>query len=353
MKVFVTGHRGYIGAHLVQLLKLEGHYVIGCDLYLYASSRRGALTEPDLDLCLDIRTISPKQLAGCDCVMHLAAISNDPMGELDPKLTEEINIGGTMHLARAAKKAGVPRFLFSSSCSIYGQGTSLDLDEDAPLHPQSAYAHSKILAEKQLALLATSEFSPSFLRNATAFGDSPMLRLDLVVNNLLACAMTKGEVRIQSDGTPWRPLIHAKDIARAFIAFLHAPRTLIHNLAVNIGANRENVQVHEIAKKILSYRPDAKIVFTGEVGADPRNYRVCFDRLYRLLPDFKLAYTLDRGIEEMTHSFASPCLTREEFEGGKFTRLTVLKRQFSEGAQSGIFRSSIVASTEIGRVPPF
>ena len=330
MRVFLTGHRGYIGAHLLQLLKEEGHTVIGCDLDLYASSRRGALIDPDLDLRQDIRTLLPKDLTGCDCVMHLAALSNDPMGELDPALTEQINVDGSVHLARIAKRAGVPRFLFSSSCSIYGRGASLDLDENASLNPQSAYARSKIKAEKGISLLASPDFSPVYLRNATAFGDSPMLRLDLVVNNLLACVLTKGEIRLQSDGTPWRPLIHVKDIARAFIAFLHAPRLLVHNLAVNVGSNQQNVQVREIAQIISDRYPEAKIVFTGEAGPDPRNYRVRFDKLSSLLPNFQLEMPLDYGIDEMARSFSSfPSLSREEFEGGKFVRLSVLKKRVS------------------------
>ena len=330
MRVFLTGHRGYIGAHLLQLLKEEGHTVIGCDLDLYASSRRGALIDPDLDLRQDIRTLLPKDLTGCDCVMHLAALSNDPMGELDPALTEQINVDGSVHLARIAKRAGVPRFLFSSSCSIYGRGASLDLDENASLNPQSAYARSKIKAEKGISLLASPDFSPVYLRNATAFGDSPMLRLDLVVNNLLACVLTKGEIRLQSDGTPWRPLIHVKDIARAFIAFLHAPRLLVHNLAVNVGSNQQNVQVREIAQIISDRYPEAKIVFTGEAGPDPRNYRVRFDKLSSLLPNFQLEMPLDYGIDEMARSFSSfPSLSREEFEDGKFVRLSVLKKRVS------------------------
>lgn len=323
MKIFLTGHKGYIGAHLLRLLKEEGHIVIGCDLDLYASDRRRPLFQADVDLCMDIRSLTPKHFQGCDCVMHLAAISNDPMGELSPALTEQINLHGSVHVAKAAKSAGVPRFLFSSSCSVYGTSDTIELDENAPLQPLSTYAKSKIEAERQIAALASPSFSPTYLRNATAFGDSPMLRLDLVVNNLLASAQTTGEIRLQSDGTPWRPLMHAEDIARAFIAFLHAPRTLIHNFAVNVGM--QNVQVREIVQKILLIKPAAKIVFGKEAKADPRDYCVSFDFLRSLLPQFRPRYTLELGLQEMAQSFENPLLSREQFEQGSFTRIALLK----------------------------
>jgi nucleoside-diphosphate-sugar epimerase len=327
MKVFVTGHRGYIGAHLVQLLKERGYFVTGCDLNLYEGSEFGPIIKPDQEFIRDIRELSHLHFEGHDCVMHLAALSNDPMGELHPKTTESINRDASIHLARCAKKAGVPRFLFASSCSMYGKSDSYDLDETAPLQPQSVYARSKIEAEREIAKLADDHFSPAFLRNATAYGYSPMLRLDLMVNNLMACAFTTGDLRITSDGSPWRPLIHAKDIARAFIAFLQAPRETIHNKAVNIGANNENYQVWQIARKITQIFPKARLIFTGEVGADPRNYRVNFDLLSQLLPDFQLAHPLDETLHELHRSFVDHKLNLQDFEGGKFTRLTILKKR--------------------------
>ncbi len=327
MKVFVTGHRGYIGAHLVQLLKNEGHFVAGCDLNYYEGSEWSSIVPPDKEYFRDICTLSALHFEGYDCVIHLAAISNDPMGELDPKMTDIINRDASILLARCAKKAGVPRFLFSSSCSIYGRNEWSELDEESPLNPQSAYAKSKIEAEKGIAVLADDQFSPVFLRNATAYGDSPMLRLDLMVNNLMAYAYTTGEIQIKSDGSPWRPLTHVKDIARAFVAFLHAPKKEIHNQAVNIGANSENYQVWEVARKVSNCFPKARLVFTGEAGADPRDYRVNFNLLTRLLPDFKLEYGLDLGIKELHRSFVEHKLTREDFEKGKYTRLTQLKKK--------------------------
>ena len=237
MKIFVTGHRGYIGSHLVNVLKREGHAVVGCDLGLFEGCNWEPMVDPDVELVKDVRAVEAEDLDGCDCVMHLAAISNDPMGELNAQLTFDINRDASIRLARIAKRAGVPRFLFAGSCSIYGKGEKLDLDEGDPLNPLTAYAKSKIETERAVSELADATFSPAYLRNATAYGHSPMLRIDLVVNNLLASAMAYGEIRIQSDGSPWRPLIHCRDIARAFAAFAAAPREAIHDQAINVGGN--------------------------------------------------------------------------------------------------------------------
>jgi nucleoside-diphosphate-sugar epimerase len=328
MKVFATGHRGYIGAHLVDVLKQEGHTVIGCDINLFEGCNWEPLVAPDRELIKDVRQIDARDLDGCDCVMHLAAISNDPMGEMNAQLTYDVNRDASIRLADVAKRSGVPRYLFSGSCSVYGQGEKLDLDENDPLNPLTAYARSKIETEQNVSPLADDSFTAVYLRNATAYGHSPMLRIDLVVNNLLATAMAYGEIRIQSDGSPWRPLIHCRDIARAFAAFAKAPKETVQNKAINVGANAENYQVRDVGDRVQRLIPSAKIVYTGEVGADPRNYRVNFDLLSKLLPDFKLQYDLSTGMEELHRKMVEHGFSKEDFEGDRFIRLRTLKSRF-------------------------
>jgi nucleoside-diphosphate-sugar epimerase len=283
------------------------------------------VTPPDVDHVKDVRKVEARDLDGCDAVMHLAAISNDPMGALNAELTLQVNRDASVRLARIAKQAGVPRFLFAGSCSVYGKGVKLDLDESDPLQPLTAYAQSKIETETLVSELADASFSPVYLRNSTAYGHSPMLRIDLVVNNLLGSARAYGEIRIQSDGTPWRPLIHCRDIARAFLAFASAPRDLLHNKAVNVGANKENFQVKDVGDQVQRLMPSARITYTGEVGADPRNYRVRFDLLNRLLPDFKLQYDLASGMEELYRKMVDHGFGKKDFEGDQFVRLRALK----------------------------
>lgn len=325
MKVFVTGHRGYIGSHLIDLVKREGWQVTGCDVGLFNDCAWEPVVTPDLELVKDVRKLTERELEGYDCVMHLAALSNDPMGDVDASLTLDINRDASVRLAKLAKSAGVPRFLFAGSCSVYGAGEKLDLDETAALNPLTAYARSKIETETLVSPLASDTFSPAFLRNATAYGHSPMLRVDLVVNNLLACALSLGEIRIMSDGSPWRPLIHCRDIARAFVAFAKAPKEAIHNKAINVGGNAENYQVRDVANQVQRLVPGAKITYTGEVGADPRNYRVCFDLLNRLLPDFKLQYTVPTGMDELHKRLVDHGFSKKDWEGSQFVRLRTLK----------------------------
>ncbi len=327
MKVFVTGHNGYIGAHLVGLLQDAGHTVTGCDINLFEGCEWDAYAKPELELIKDVRDITEEDLRGHDCVMQLAAISNDPMGNVNPGLTYSINREASINLAKMAKSVGVGRYLFASSCSTYGKGETLDLDENAKLNPITAYAHSKIDTEKAVSEMADENFTPAFLRNATAYGYSPMLRIDLVANNLLGCAFARGDIRIMSDGTPWRPLVHCRDIARAFVAFLEAPKERIHNMAINIGANVENFQVKDVADIVQDLIPSASIVYTGEVGADPRNYRVNFDLLYKQLPDFKLKYSLRSGMEELHQKYIEHNFNEADFNGDQFVRLRTLQHR--------------------------
>lgn len=325
MRVFVTGHLGYIGVHLVELLLAAGHEVTGCDLGLYEGCAWQNFQRPQRELRKDVRALTESDLDGHDCVMHLAAISNDPMGELNPGLTESVNLDGSVELARIAKNAGVGRYLFSGSCSVYGKGEKLDLEEGDPLNPLTAYAKSKIETERLVTEMADDGFTPAFLRNATAYGHSPMLRIDLVVNNLLGSALAYNQIRIQSDGTPWRPLVHCRDIAHAFVAFMDAPREVIHAKAINIGDNAQNYQVKDVADQVERLIPSAQVVFTGEVGNDPRNYRVKFDLLNRLLPDFRPEYTIETGMEELHRQMVDFGFSAKDFEGKQFVRLRTLQ----------------------------
>jgi nucleoside-diphosphate-sugar epimerase len=329
MKVFVTGHLGYIGVHLIDLLKAEGHMVTGCDLNLFEGCHWEPFVRPDQELIKDIGTLTCKELSGHDCLIHLAAISNDPMGDLDPVITYRINLKNSYELAKKAKEAGIPRFLFASSCSIYGKANQLEMREEDETAPLTPYAQSKVTAEETIGNLADTTFSPAFLRNATAYGASPMLRIDLVANNLLACALAKNEIRVMSDGSPWRPLIHCRDIARAFIAFMHAPQKQIHNQIVNVGFNQENYQVRDILNLVQKFVPRAKVIYTGEVGADPRNYRVNFDYLKKVLPDFQPSYTLQTGLEELYKKYIRHGFSLSDFDGDRFVRLRILKKKLS------------------------
>lgn len=329
MNVLVTGHKGFIGCHLVEELRQAGHSVTGCDIGYFADCAWDPIPRPHNEWHEDFRAITIDRLRDFDCIYHLAAISNDPMGDLDQSLTYAINQLGSVELAQKAKQAGVSRFLFAGSCSVYGKGEQDDLDEEAPLNPLSAYAKSKVNTEVEVKKLADDSFCPIFLRNATAYGYSPMLRIDLVVNNLLACATAKGEIRIKSDGTPWRPLIHCKDIARAFLALSEAPREAVFNQSINIGANHENYQVRDVGDIIQKALPESTIIYTGEVGYDPRNYKVNFDKLYSILPSFRLEYSVETGVAELFQSFKEKSFSVDDFEGKKYVRLRALKDKIS------------------------
>ena len=341
MKVLVTGHNGYIGSVMVRVLQAAGHEVTGLDSYLFEGCTFGD-EQPDVPaLRIDLRDVDVPQLRGIDAVVHLAAISNDPLGNLNPQGTYDINHLASVQLARAAKQAGVTRFLFASSCSTYGlSGTDDLLTEAATFNPITAYGESKVLVERDVKQLASDEFSPVFLRNATAYGVSPRLRADIVVNNLVGRAFTTGEIRIESDGTPWRPLVHIEDISRAFLACLEAPRELIHNQAFNVGQSTENYRISEIADMVLAVVPGSRVTYAEGGGPDPRCYRVDCSRIAAVLPAFKPSWTVPDGVRELYEAYRATGLTYDEFvgDGSRYVRIRHIQRLQKAGRLSDDLR---------------
>lgn len=327
MRVFVTGHLGYIGTHLVDLLKAEGHRVTGVDLNLFADSRLYDHVRPEKELIMDVRDLRPRHLEGHDAVMHLAAISNDAMGIFNPELTWKVNFEGTLHVARCAREAGVPRFLLSSSCSVYGKSDDKPIDENGRLSPISVYAETKVKSEIALGELADDDFTPVYLRNATAYGTSARLRLDLVLNNLLASAYTTGVIKVLTDGSPWRPLIHCRDIARAFVYLLGAPCDQIRDEPFNIGALPETYQVRDVAEVVKSLLPECDLSFAEGATSDPRDYKVDFSKLNTTFPDFQLAHTLEEGARSLLKDFHQHEIPMDCLTGDRFIRLKTLKRK--------------------------
>lgn len=330
MKVLVTGHHGYIGSVMTRILQDAGHAVTGLDTYLYEGCDFGPDAPAVPAIRKDIRDVDVDDLRGFDAVIHLAALSNDPLGCLDETCTYSINHSGSVSLAKAAKAAGVPRFLFASSCSLYGAaGGNEMLDETATFNPITAYGTSKVLVEADVSKLADDRFSPTFLRNATAYGASPRLRADIVVNNLVGVAYTTGEVMIQSDGTPWRPLVHIADISRAFLAVLEAPREAVHNEAFNVGSTFENYQIRDVAAIVQEVVPGCSVKYMEGGGPDPRCYRVTCDKLAKHMPGFRTEWTVRRGAEELYTSFVRNGLTREMF--ARYVRLRRIQELLADG----------------------
>jgi nucleoside-diphosphate-sugar epimerase len=337
-RVLVTGHHGYIGSVLVRMLSQAGHEVVGLDSDFFVNNRFVGQVANVPSLQRDLRDIDAVDLEGFQAVLHLAALSNDPLGDLNPELTYKINHEASMQLARLAKKAGVGRFLFSSSCSMYGAAGPEMLDEDAPFNPVTPYAESKVLVERQLTDLADQNFSPVFLRNTTAYGVSPFMRFDIVLNNLVAWAYTTGKVLIHSDGTPWRPLIHVEDICRAFMAVLEAPREAIHNQAFNVGITEENYQVRDLAQIVQETVPECKVEFSLNGGPDPRSYRVNFSKIKNALPGFQPKWNVRRGAQELYAACREASLTVEDFEGPRFKRITHIRRLIADGRLDSLLR---------------
>ncbi|MGQ4647530.1 NAD-dependent epimerase/dehydratase family protein [Lyngbya aestuarii] len=331
MRVLLTGHKGYIGTVMVPMLLAKGHEVVGLDSDLFERSTFGEGIQDIPELIKDVRDVEISDLEGFDAVFHLAGLSNDPLGNLNPDLTSEINHLASVHLAKLAKEAGVARYVFSSSCSNYGAGGEDWLTEESQFNPVTPYGISKVRVEQDVTQLADDNFSPVFLRNATAYGVSPRLRFDLVLNNLVAWALTTGRVYIKSDGTPWRPIVHIEDISRAFIAVLEAPRDLVHNQAFNVGRNEDNYQIRELADIVQETVPGCQIEYAKDAGPDKRCYRVDCSKIAQTLPEFQPQWNARKGAQELYAAYQKVGLTLEEFEGPKYQRIAHIQQLLSTG----------------------